>query len=111
MCLLNLGEAGLPYFKNGFSVLDFIDVNTYKEIDCSAENACDVEWYKDGVQFPFGLSDYQLQDMGLSRGPFNQTLIFKKAEMKAMGNYTCVVSNQHGAIRRHLELRVLGEKI
>ncbi|XP_071838735.1 fibroblast growth factor receptor-like isoform X2 [Apostichopus japonicus] len=102
------GAPGLPFFKNEYSILHHIDENTYKAIDCSAEQACHVEWYKDGVLFPFGWSAMQQQAMGVSMGADNQTLILKKAEMTTKGNYTCIVSNQHGTIERHLELKVQG---
>lgn len=116
LCNLNFlltfeGAPGLPFFKNEYSILHHIDENTYKAIDCSAEQACHVEWYKDGVLFPFGWSAMQQQAMGVSMGSDNQTLILKKAEMTTKGNYTCIVSNQHGTIERHLELKVQGEGI
>lgn len=104
------GEVGspAPSFKSKYSVLAFIDVNTYKTIDCSADHFCQIDWYKDDIPFPFGWDVNQLEEMGVTLDDNNQTLTLRKAEMLAKGNYSCIVSNDQGTISRSLELDVKG---
>ncbi|XP_071481864.1 uncharacterized protein [Diadema antillarum] len=101
-------EIGLVSFHSiGFNTVEYGHEGYFKDLVCDPQNFCRTEWLKDGLQYPWGWSDAELEFVGVTRSKCNAILEFRTLPLTAAGVYTCLVHGANGTtVSRNITLKV-----
>lgn len=102
----SLGTEHLQFTKE-VADREYGILGQFKSLHCCAKGYRSIEWFKNGQPYPWG---GEISSLIVYPEAANQTIYTHRISEKDIGNYTCVLRNDTGAIRHDIELQLQEDK-